>query len=107
MTRKTEPEEPGTILDGLLLLLMHHFLAGSIIFFLGPLIAARLGYTSIAAWNVGFRGFFFWQLLYVVPLTRRLNQQGKINTMAGVIIGAILTALLNGACYLTSITTGS
>ncbi|XGW00306.1 MAG: hypothetical protein ACAF41_15390 [Leptolyngbya sp. BL-A-14] len=100
--RNTQPEGPGGIMEGLLLLWVFHVLAGVLIFFLGPLIAARLGYTFVAAWNVGFLGLCFWQLLYVVPLVRKLNRQGKTATMTGVIIGALLTALADGACYLTS-----
>ncbi len=45
-------------------------------------------------------GFLFWQLLYVIPLTIWLKRWGKVGMMKGVIMGAVLTALVNGACYL-------
>ncbi len=45
-------------------------------------------------------GFLFWQLLYVLPLTIWLKRRGKIGMMKGGSIGAVITALLNGACYL-------
>lgn len=40
------------------------------------------------------------QLLYVIPLVLWLNRKRRFTTMKGVIIGAVFTALLNGACYL-------
>lgn len=46
-------------------------------------------------------GFLFWQLLYVIPLTIWLKRRGKVGMMKGVITGAVLTALVNGACYLS------
>ncbi len=40
------------------------------------------------------------QLLYVIPLAIHLKRQQKVETMKGVIIGAIITILLNGGCWL-------
>ncbi|MEQ9235604.1 MAG: hypothetical protein RIG66_16145 [Coleofasciculus sp. E2-BRE-01] len=40
-------------------------------------------------------GFLFWQLLYVIPLIIWLKHRRKMGMMKGVIIGAVLTALLN------------
>jgi hypothetical protein len=51
-------------------------------------------------WIIGAIGFFFWQLLYVIPLIIWLKRRRKMGMMKGVIIGAVLTALLNGSCYL-------
>jgi len=40
------------------------------------------------------------QLLYVVPLCIWLKRKNRMSMMKGVIIGAVITALLNGGCYL-------
>ena len=40
------------------------------------------------------------QLLYVIPLVIRFKQQRKWGLMKGVIIGAVLTALLTGGYWL-------
>lgn len=101
MTGNTEPNEPFEIIKGLLLLLGCHLLAGLLIFGLGFIIGSIFGgYSIIGVWIVGAAGFLFWQLLYVLPLTIWLKRRGKIGLMKGVIIGAVITALVNGACYL-------
>ncbi len=40
------------------------------------------------------------QLLYVIPLAIHLKRQQKVETMKGVIIGAVITIFLNGGCWL-------
>jgi heme/copper-type cytochrome/quinol oxidase subunit 4 len=40
------------------------------------------------------------QLVYIVPLCIYLQRKGKWNWMKGIIIGACITALLNGGCWL-------
>ena len=47
-------------------------------------------------------GFLFWLLLYVIPLVLRFRRRRKFGLMKGVIIGATLTALVNGACFVLS-----
>ncbi len=102
MTENTEPNEPFEIVKGLLLLLGCHILAIIFIFLLSLVIAPMLqgSYAILGVWLIGAMGFLFWQLLYVLPLTIWLKRRGKIGMMKGVIIGAVITALLNGACYL-------
>jgi hypothetical protein len=39
------------------------------------------------------------QLLYVIPLVVILIRQHNWGLMKGVIIGAVITALLNGGCW--------
>lgn len=41
------------------------------------------------------------QLLYGIPLVVQLKRQEKWGQMKGVIIGMVVTALLNGGCWLT------
>lgn len=40
------------------------------------------------------------QLLYVVPVSLWLKSKRRFGLMKGVIIGAVITALLNGGCWL-------
>ena len=40
------------------------------------------------------------QLLYVIPWARKLHRAERFERMKGVIIGAVITALLNGGCWL-------
>jgi hypothetical protein len=47
----------------------------------------------------GIIGFLFWQLLYVIPLIIWCRRRRKFGMMKGVIIGAVITALVNGACF--------
>lgn len=100
-TEPNEPNEPCEIIKGMLLLLGCHLLAGVFIVFLGFIISSIFGVdTASNVGLVGIMGFLFWQLLYVLPLTIWLKRRGKLSMMKGVIIGAVLTALVNGACYL-------
>jgi hypothetical protein len=90
------------VFKGFLLVFALHMVAGFFIFFvLGHIIGSLLGgYRFILIWFIGAMGFFFWQLIYVIPLAVWLKRRGKTGMMKGVIIGAVLTALVNGACYL-------
>lgn len=88
-------------LKGFLLLLLFHICAGVIIVLLGWWLSSSTGnYTIPSVWVIGAIGFLFWQLLYVIPLIIWLKRRRKMGMMKGVIIGAVLTALLNGSCYL-------
>lgn len=40
------------------------------------------------------------QLIYVIPACYWLKRQRRFGMMKGVIIGAVITALLNGGCWL-------
>jgi hypothetical protein len=99
MSQNTEPNEIVEIIKGFLLLFFLHNLAGMLIFGMGFIIGAIFGgYSFASVWIVGGMGFLFWQLLYVLPLINWLKRRGKIGMMKGVIIGAVITALLNGSC---------
>ncbi len=67
------------------------------ILILGSILGSSI---SLGMWVLGAMGFLFWQLLYVIPLTIWLKRRGKVGMMKGVIMGSVLTALVNGACYL-------
>ncbi|MEM9006368.1 MAG: hypothetical protein AAGE59_22930 [Cyanobacteria bacterium P01_F01_bin.86] len=91
-----------SIIQGFLLLIFLHFIAGMIIFALG-FIAGTIwqNYIFLGIWVFGALGLFLWQLLYVLPLILWLKRRGKIGMVKGVLIGAVFTALVNGTCYLS------
>lgn len=102
MREGPETNEIVEIFKGFFLLLLLHLMAGVIIFALGLAIGSTLGeYSFLTIWIVGAIGFLFWQLLYVIPLIIGLRRRGKTGMMKGVIVCATLTALVNGACFLT------
>lgn len=45
-------------------------------------------------------GISITQLIYVIPVIIWLNRRRQFALKKGVIIGAVITALLNGGCYL-------
>ncbi len=102
MNQNNEPNEIQQIVNGFVLLMLFHILAGVVIFVLGFIVGMIFGsYSFLAVWLGGAMGFLFWQLIYVIPLVLRLKRRGRIGMMKGVIIGAVFTALVNGACFLT------
>lgn len=40
------------------------------------------------------------QMIYVVPLCLRLRRRRQLDKLKGVVIGAVITILLNGSCFL-------
>lgn len=90
------------IVSGILLLLGMHLLAGLAVFLVSFPIAALLGggYAILMVWAFASITIFLWQLLYVIPLIFWLRRRQRRAMVKGVIICAVLTALLNGCCYL-------
>jgi hypothetical protein len=92
--------EFGKILSGIFLVLGLHilaFLAGGLI----GSIAISLGIDSIASTLFSLALFIgISQLIYISPLMILLIQQRNWGVLKGVIIGAVITALLNGGCWL-------
>ncbi|MBD1910449.1 MULTISPECIES: hypothetical protein [unclassified Leptolyngbya] len=99
MTEDRPSNEFVEILKGIGLLILHHILAVSVIGIVGLVIGILFGENGVfQIWAMGAVGFFLLQLAYVIPLALRLKRQGKTGMMKGVIIGATITALLNGTC---------
>ncbi len=90
------------IVSGILFLLGMHLIAGLAVFLVSFLIAPLLGggYAILAVWAFASISIFLWQLLYVIPLIFWLRRRQRRAMVKGVIICAVLTALLNGGCYL-------
>ncbi len=86
-------EIPG-IIGGIFLLLGIHVLVLVVVVFLSVFttVTPSLGIPILCI------GLF--QFLYVIPISFSLRRQQRWGLMKGVIIGAVLTALLNGGCWL-------
>ncbi len=78
-------------------LLIFFFLLGMVVSVAGG------GYLGIGIWIIGAIFLFLWQLLYVIPLVWWFRRRRYWGLMKGVIMGAVLTALLNGTCYFSLI----
>ena len=88
------------VLVGIIVLILCHVVA---VLLLSLLLWANLtiGATQLAGVAIfGIFGIGITQLLYVVPLCVYLHRRGRVDTAKGVIIGAILTLLLNGGCFI-------
>lgn len=46
-------------------------------------------------------GIGIFQVVYIIPYSVKLKRDGNIGMMKGLIIGAVIVALLNGACWLS------
>lgn len=101
MSQSNESHEILKTFLGILLLLGCHVIAVIAIFALAYILESRFGgYSSLQVLIIGGVGFLFWQLLYVIPLCIWLGRRQQIAIRRGVIIGAVITALLNGGCFL-------
>ena len=89
------------IIYGILLLLGMHAIAIGVIFVLGFILFSNTpNYAILGFWIYAALSFSFIQLIYVIPVVLRLKQRQKWGMMKGVIIGAVITALVNGSCFL-------
>ncbi len=97
------------IILGVLLLLGLHFVALCAFLFLVSLLSSLNSYlrNPIINYLIGNYRFYYGlaspgltQLIYVIPMVFWLKRQRRWGLMKGIIIGAVLTALLNGGCWL-------
>jgi Na+/proline symporter len=88
------------ILLGIVILIGMHIVA----IFLGAILAMISGYLQLYNLSlilvISLFGIGLAQLIYVIPAIIILNRRRKWGWMKGVIIGAVITALLNGGCWL-------
>ena len=97
-------EVRGIILGVLLLIGMHFaaFLFSCVILVIISIIPTPISnnYLWLPLIVVPSAGIGLFQILYVIPVVFWLKRRQKWGLMKGVIIGAVLTALLNGGCWL-------
>ncbi|MBW4540980.1 MAG: hypothetical protein KME43_17775 [Myxacorys chilensis ATA2-1-KO14] len=103
----SQRNETTQILKGILLLFGVHILAlfvgaivAQLIFFVSSSLPSPLHYNLLALPTLALIGWGVAQLVYVIPLVIYLNRKRQFGLMKGVIIGAVLTALLNGGCWI-------
>ena len=105
MARRNEVK--GIIIGVILLFLAHiaafYLIAGLLYLMMlvnSPIFKPILDYLST---GYRFLYLFFYpgltQLIYVIPACYWLKRKRRIGLMKGVIIGAVITALLNGGCW--------
>ncbi len=98
------------IVRGIFLLLAAHIVAIVIGFILGyilfsitstvPGAISSLSGMLTTALTFGLFGIGISQWLYVTPLLIRLRRREQMGLFKGVLIGALLTMLLNGGCFI-------
>ncbi|MCC5635155.1 hypothetical protein LC593_04665 [Nostoc sp. CHAB 5844] len=103
MTQRNNRNEILQTFLGILLLLGCHAIAIILIFvlaYVADVYFRNISYASLYVFMIGGFGFLFWQLFYVIPLCIFLQRRQRIAMRNGVIIGAVITALLSGGCFL-------
>lgn len=91
------------VFSGVILLLFTHVgvgILGAAIITLISFLYEPLGQPLIFLSIYAFLGVGIFQLFYVVPMVIVLARRQQWDLMKGVILGATLTALLNGGCWL-------
>lgn len=84
---------------GIFTLFLGHILFGALLFLLS-IIAQSTGFyflQGIAGYAAV--GISLSQLLYAVPLIIYFRRRRRFNAAKGVVIGAVITVLLNGGCF--------
>ena len=92
-------EIKGIVL-GILLLMGLHLAAIILGIIIGSISIGGIGFYIASFLNLGFLGIGIAQLIYVIPAIFILRRRRKFTLVKGVIIGAVVTALLNGVCWL-------
>jgi nitrate reductase NapE component len=89
------------IISGMALLLAFHMIFAMILIVIFVISSAAFAqaYGGIV-WIFPIFGIGLAQLLYVVPACIYFHRQGHSMLVQGMLIGAVITALLNGGCYL-------
>src|SRR4028118_2409162 len=90
------------IVSGIFLLMGLHLAALILASILGPILISigGIAYYIASFLCVVFVGIGIAQLIYVVPAIIVLRRRREFARLKGLIIGAIITALLNGGCWL-------
>ena len=78
----------AAVILGIIVLLIHFSLVG------------QDNYLTLLLFGSFFAGLGIVQLIYVIPAIFILRRRRNFTLVKGVIIGAVVTALLNGGCWL-------
>lgn len=89
--------------------MLGHVVAEVLLFTAGvtAMLPARLfGYRSDELILAAMIGIGVTQMIYAIPICCWCSYRRQFETLKGVVIGMVLTVLLNGACYLRLLSTG-
>ena len=78
----------AAVILGIIILLIHFYLVG------------QDNYLTLLLFGSFFAGLGIAQLIYVIPAIIILRRRREFALLKGLIIGAVVTALLNGGCWL-------
>lgn len=95
MSRRNEFKE---VTLGIFLVFILHILAILIVGFIANVIPLPPSINDLLLYAL--LGISLSQLVYVIPVIFWAKRRQKFALMKGVIIGAVITALLNGGCWL-------
>ncbi|MEA5597168.1 hypothetical protein [Rivularia sp. UHCC 0363] len=88
------------IIGGILLVLLTNCVLSFLgLYGLGAIIAQIFPSSGYNALAIGFTGVWLYQLVYVIPLILSCKRRRQFALMKGVIIGAVITALIAGFCF--------
>lgn len=98
---------------GVSLLGVIHIAGFLVVFILGTLIGSWIfsvflpppPYWGIIWFAISIVGIWLYQLAYVVPLILWFRRRGNPGMMKGIILGAVVTGLVSGTCFLAFIIT--
>ena len=95
--------ETKGIVSGIFLLIGLHIAAvilGIIVLLIHFYVVGQDNYLTLLFFGSFFAGLGIVQLIYVIPAIFILRRRRNFTLVKGVIIGAVVTALLNGGCWL-------
>lgn len=78
----------AAVILGIIILLIHFYLVG------------QDNYLTLLLFGSFFAGLGIVQLIYVIPAIIVLRRRREFALLKGLIVGAVVTALLNGGCWL-------
>ncbi len=85
---------------GVMLTFGMHLLAGFLLSLIASIASALQMYNIVAIPLFFLLGIGIAQLVYIIPVAILLARKREWEKMKGVILGAVITALLNGGCWL-------
>ncbi len=93
----------GIVLGFVATFLLHAIAIGLVFATIAILSSAGVfanAYTALKIWIAIVRWFFLLQLIYILPAILILKRRKNVAMANGTIIGAVVTALLNGGVHL-------
>lgn len=106
MTRPSSNAESIEVVKGIGTLFLYHLAVGAtytLFFYLSAYVPFILFQIARAVFVFAIAAIGLFQLAYAIPLYRRFRRQRRPAAAKGVVIGAIITVLLDGSCFLVAL----